>query len=436
MYFLVFTMKLFLYLSEILGSKIVDRDGKIVGKLCDVSMRMNAEVYPRASGIVIEQGRLKHTYAHVPFEHVSQLDEEISLDIPVGEIEFQNKWWKNDFTLCADVLDQQVVDTDHQKVVRVNDVHLLRVDNRLYLAHVDVGLRGIVRRLEWTPLVDAMVKLCSPQSKYLTREDFISWKNTQVLTSGRYKNVLRLDVARKKLSQIPAADLAEIMEDLDIYEKLSLFKSLETPVQRKVFTDLATQEKQDLIEQLSDMEAADLLENIPADEATDVLSTLSKEKMLQLTRRMENETAKELRMLLGFAKDSAGGLMTTEYLYLMREGTVADALKIIKDNVNFPGNVYHIYVVDDNHRLLGSTSLRRLINENAERPILEVCLPKNIFVRTDDGMEEIALLLEKYKFSSIPVVDNHEVLQGVITTDDVMEELIALAWSKYKEKLV
>ncbi len=429
-------MKLFLYLSEILGSAIIDRDGRSVGKLCDVAMRINSEVYPRASGLVVKKGLFRHQYAHVPFDHVAQLTEKITLNIPAADIQFQKKWWKGDFTLCVDVLDQQVVDTDNQKVVRVNDVHLLRVDNRLYLAHVDVGLRGIIRRLEWTGLVDLIVKIFAPRSNYLTQEDFISWKNTQILTAGRYKNVLRLDVARKKLSQIPAADLAEIMEDLDIYEKLALFKSLETIVQRKVFTDLATQEKQDLIEQLSDMEAADLLENIPADEATDVLSTLSKEKILHLTHRMENETAKELRKLLGFAKDSAGGLMTTEYLYLTREGTVADALKIIKDHASFPGNIYHIYVVDEGHRLLGSTSLRRIINEDPVKPILEVCLPKNIFVKTDDGMEEIALLLEKYKFSSIPVVDDNTVLQGVITTDDVMEELIALAWSKYKEKLV
>jgi magnesium transporter len=111
-------------------------------------------------------------------------------------------------------------------------------------------------------------------------------------------------------------------------------------------------------------------------------------------------------------------------------------MAMIKDHVNSPGNIYTLYVVDDEHRLVGSTSLRRFINEDPQRPILEVCFPKNVFVRTDDGMEEVALLLEKYKFLSIPVVDAHEVLQGVITTDDVMEELIALAWSKYKEKLV
>lgn len=429
-------MKLFVFLSEILNSRVCDRDGKCVGTLSDIEMRISPEVYPRAAGFVIKRGLFFKKYAYVDCEKLEVIDKYFKLKVAFEELSFGTKQSKSDFSLCNDVLDQQVVDTDNQKVVRVNDVHLLRVDNRLYLAHVEIGLRGLVRRLEWTPVVDWLVKLFRSGSPYLMREEFIPWKNTQVLRAGRYKNVLRLDVARKKLAQIPAADLADIMEDLDIFEKLALFKSLDVVTQRRVFTDLATQEKQDLIEQLTDREAADLLENIPADEATDVLSTLPKDQMLKLTRQMETATAKELRKLLGFAKDSAGGLMTTEYLSLFQNASVADALKLIKDNVNFVGNIYYLYVVDDNHRLLGSTSVRKFINEDPGKPIMDVCYSKNIFVNTDDGMEEIALLLEKYKFSSVPVVDEREVLQGVITTDDVMEELISLAWSKYKEKLI
>ncbi len=429
-------MKLFVFLSEILGNRVIDCNGRDTGKLCDVAMQISAEVYPRAAGFIVERGALKKKYAYVDSEKVALIDEEFKLKIPANELSFEKKRWENDFTLCHDVLDRQVVDTDNKKVVRVNDIHLLRVDNRLHLAHVDVGLRGIVRRLDWTPVIDGVVRFFRPKSSYLTREDFIPWKNTQVLSAGHHKNVLRLDVARQKMSQIPAADLAEIMEDLDIFEKLALFKSLDVPTQRRVFTALATQEKQALIEQLTDQEAADLLENIPADEATDVLSTLPKEQMLKLTKCMETTTAKELRKLLGFAKDSAGGLMTTEYLSLSKDATVADAMKLIKDNINFVGNIYYIYVVDNEQKLVGSTSLRRFINEDPQKSIMEVSAPKSVVVNTDDGMEEIALLLEKYKFSSIPVVDSKGVLQGVITIDDVMEELISLTWSKYKEKLI
>lgn len=428
-------MKLFIYLSEILNSRVADSNGVIIGKLHDIAMRISEEVYPRPEAYIVERGFIKKEYAHIKVDDVQEINKTFKLRIPIEDIQFKKTRLKYDFTLCNDILDQQVVDTDHQKVVRVNDVHLLRVDNNLYPAHVDIGLRALVRRLGWTYFIDMIVKLVSPQSNYLTREDFIPWKNTQVLTSGRYRNVLRLDVARKKLSQIPPTELAEIMEDLDIFEKSSLFKSLDVEVQRKVFADLATQEKNDLIDQMDDSEAVSLIENIPADEATDLLLSLPKEKTWQLMRLMESQTSRKLRKLLGFAKDSAGGLMTTEYLCLKEDALVKDAIKAIKDNVQYPGNIYHIYIIDDQQHLIGATSLRQFINADPDTPIMETCPPGKVFVHTDDGMEEIALLLEKYKFSSIPVLDEEEVLQGVITSDDVMEELIALAWSKYKEKL-
>jgi len=428
-------MQLFLFLSEILKTEIYDSRDQVVGKLKDISIRLTEEVYPKATGLIIERGFLRKEYASININDLVVTHQKFKLALPADRIHFQDKPVKFDFTLCQDILDQQLVDIHNRKVVRVNDVHMLRVDNQLFVAHVDVGMRGLVRRLEWTPFVDALVRLVKPRSAYLTGEEFIPWKNTQLLTTDRQKNVLRLDIAHKKLSKIPPMELAEIMEDLDVFEQLSLLKSLDVELRSRVFADLATQEKHDLIEQMDDPEAVTLLENIPADEATDLLLTLPKEKTLQLISRMESRKSRKLRKLLGFARDSAGGLMTTEYLSLKPNARVKDALDLIKNNLQYPGNIYHLYVVDENNRLLGSTSLRQFFNVDPEAPIMETCYPKRIFVRTDDGMEEIALMLEKYKFSSVPVCSEDDTLQGVITTDDVLEELISIAWKKYKEKL-
>jgi magnesium transporter len=162
---------------------------------------------------------------------------------------------------------------------------------------------------------------------------------------------------------------------------------------------------------------------------------LPREKTHRLMRLLGSETNKKLRKLLSFAKDSAGGLMTTEYLFMKPDATVADGIKKIKDNVNFPGSIFFLFMVDDNHKYLGTTSLRRFMNASPDQLLIETCYPENIFVYTGDGVEEVALLLERYKTSSIPVLNQEEILQGIITIDDVMEELISLAWAKYKEKL-
>ena len=428
-------MRLFVYLSEILGTKIIDAKGALVGHLCDVSMSMKEEVFPRADSLIVKKGLFIKEYAKIPLVDVMDKEKEFTVKEGVENIVFQKETFRPEFSLCRDLLDQQVVDTHDQKVVRVNDVHLLRVDHQLYLAHVDVGFRGLVRRLGWASFVDSIVKAFNRQAVYLKEEEFISWRHSQVLTLGRNKNVLRSAMARQKLSKIPPTQLADIMEDLDIFEKLSLFKSFNVDLQRKVFTDMVPQEKEELVDQLDDDEAGNLLENIPADEATDLLHNLPKEKTAQLMRHMHSKTSKELRKLLGFEQDSAGGLMTAEYLYLEKDATVKDAMQLIKDNVDYPGNIFHVYIVDERHKLIGASSMRRFINEEEETPLIDTCYANKIFVRTDDDVEEVALLLEKYKFSSIPVLNEDDVLQGVITIDDVMEELISLAWRKYKDQI-
>ncbi len=428
-------MELFSFFSDILGKKVIGKNNVCVGVLCDIGMKVGKDVYPKSHNLIIKKGFSGKRFAQVAWEDIVEINRVVKLSVSFEEVKYQKDRPRDELTLCVDVLDQQVVDTDDQKVVRVNDVNFLKVDNYFYLAHVDVGTRGLVRRLGWTGFIDGLVRFLSPKSPYLTKEDFIPWKHTQVLTLGRTKNVLRLNISKEKLAQIPSAELAEIMEDLDIFEKYSLFKSLDTSVQSKVFSDLSTPEQEEIIDQMKIEEAGDLLEIIPSDDAVDLLLSLPKEKTLSLMRVMETQKSKKLRELLGFERDSAGGLMTTEYLCLPQNALVKDALKMVQENAQSSTNIYHLYIVDDQHRLVGFTSLRRFINADSWIPIVDTCFPKNIFVRTDDGMEEIALLLEKYKISIIPVLDENNILKGVITIDDVLEELISIAWGKYKEKL-
>lgn len=429
-------MKLFLYFSDILRMDVIDSKGAWAGELFDLAANPQGDIYPRTTEIIIRRGLLHRQYARIRWEDVAYIEDEIRLKIPADAIAFEKNIPLLDFTMRRDILDQQVVDTDNQKVVRVNDVQLLRVDNQLYLAHVDVGLRALVRRLEWTEVIDALVKVGNPKAPYLIHEDLIGWKNTQILPKlGRMKSVLKLDVAKNKLSGIPPSALADIMQDLDIFARLSLFKSLDVAFQSKVFTDLSPDFKVELIDQLADSESALLIQSIPADEATDLLMRLPRAKTHQLMRLMGNETSKQLRKLLTFSKDSAGGLMTTEYLWLKVDATVGEALEKIKANTNTPGSIYFLYIVDDAHKLIATTSVRRFIAEPLDKKLIETAYKEDVFVYTDDSVEEVALLLEQYKFISIPVLNHEEIMQGVITIDDVMEELIALVWSKYKEKL-
>jgi len=429
-------MKLFIYFSTIVGLSVLDAQGKRMGILHDIVMNPQGDIYPKATQLIIKRGLLMREFALVSWEDVTHIEQEVRLKISVEGIKFQREPFRCDFTLRRDILDQQIVDTDNQKVERVNDIHLLRVDNQLYAAHMDVGMRALVRRLGWTAVVDVLVRLVKPKAPYLTHEELVAWKNTQVLPKlGVLKSVVKLGVSKNKLSSIPPIALADIMQDLDIFARLSLFKSLDTALQSKVFADMPLSAKQELIEQIDEREVSQLIATIPADEATDLLMKLPREQSQQLMRLMETETSKKLRKLLGFAEDSAGGLMTTEYLCVKQDATVADGWAKIKENANAQVSVYFLYIVDEAHKYLGTTSLRRFINEDSTVPLIKTCYREDIYVYTDAPMEEVALLLERYKFTSLPVLNQDHILQGVITIDDVLEELITIAWSKYKEKL-
>jgi CBS domain-containing protein/sporulation protein YlmC with PRC-barrel domain len=429
-------MELFVYFSKMIGCNVQDNRGSWVGRLHDIAMNPNSDIYPKASDLIIRRGSFSREYARVNWEDIASIEKDIRLKITSDRIKFSREMPKSDFTLRRDIFDQQVVDIDDQRVVRVNDIYLLRVDNQLYAANVDVGLRAIFRRLGWTGIVDLIVSIINSKSPYLTQEELIPWKATQILPKlGRMRSVLKLDVTKNKLSSIPPAALADIIQDLDLFARVSVFKSIDSVLQNKVFTDMTLAYKEELIEQLSEGEVANLITNIPADEATDLLMKLPREKTHHLMGLLGTETNKKLRKLLGFAQNSAGGLMTAEYLTLKADATVADALQKIKDNINFPGTIFFLYIVDDNYKYLGTTSLRRFFNEDPQSLLLKTCYPENIHVYTDDSVEQVALLLERYKSSSIPVLNSQDILQGIITIDDVLEELISLAWHQYKEKL-
>ncbi len=429
-------MKIFIYFSELIKKRVVDINGKPAGKLFDISLNLTAEIYPKASALIISQGILfGKRFCEVTWDNVEEFDGTIKLKIPCSNLKFQKSLPQFDFSINIDFLDQQVVDISNQKVVRVNDVHLLRVDHQIYLAHVDVGLRGLVRRLGCEIFIDFFARLINSKANYLSREDLISWKHTQPLSIGRTKNVIRLDIARQKLSQIPPPQLQEIMLDLDREQRLSLFKSLDSAFKQKLFSEFNLEIQQEILDKLDGKETVLILDSMPADEAADLLLSLNREKVEKLLVLMETNKSKKLSQLLGYSSDSAGGLMTTEYISIDKNATVEQALQKLREPTPKAETIYYIFILDEQNHLIAITSLRRLLIANLTKSVLEASFPKHIFVHTDDSVKEVAYLMDKHKCSAIPVVNKDNVMQGVITVDDVLGRVIPLAWRRFRKKI-
>jgi len=243
---------------------------------------------------------------------------------------------------------------------------------------------------------------------------------------------IKVDVPHKQFSRIPAADLGEIFLDLNINHQIALFKSVDVISKAKIFMNIDLKRQKSLVEELEDKEVVEILSNLPSDEATDFLERISRQKTNHLLSLMESKYSKKLSELLGYSSDSAGGLMVTEFFSFSKDATIESVLKQIKERAFKVEPAQFVYIVDENNHLVGSTNFRRMMLAEPSDPITKAAFPKTYFVHPDSSVKEIAYLMERYKYYTIPVVDEGNVLQGIVTVDDVLSQVIALAWRRLK----
>ena len=424
---------MFLYFSELLKKDVKSSDGKIVGKLWDVTVTAN-EIYPRFVELIICDGLFNRKYASVPWKSVAEMDDDMILDKSLSEISFSSRVKAHDFLLKRDVLDQQVVDTFNHKVRRVNDIHLLKVEHDLMVAHVDIGLRGLMRRLDWEPVVDLVVRSFDKRSEYLSEDNLVSWKSVQPVSVNPASMTMKLSFSEKQLLAIPAVDLAEMMLDLNFNQRLILFKTLDLKTKAKIFENLDNKDREEILKELDKKEAAAIISNMPSDNAADLMEALPNQMVRNLLTLMESTMARKLSTLLGYSGDSAGGIMTAEYVFVHDTATIESALDHVRHHTKEQDTVPYIYIIDSKSRLKGATTVRRLLAWELKDTVIKAAFPKVLSISLGSSVKDIAFMMDKYKLSSIPVVDENKVMHGVITMDDILSRVIAIAWRKRKPK--
>jgi len=425
---------MFIYFSRLMDSEVIDKDGCLAGTIYDIVVKP-AEVYPQSSTLIIRKSFPNRKYASVNWGDIFELTEkETRLKIGQSEIKFKEEHNnKEELTLRRDILDQQVVDTHNHKVIRINDIHLLFVEHALMVAHVDISTRGLLRRLGFERIADFLVKLVNKDAHYLKKEQLISWKYIQPLSINPASMTIKVNVPEKQFSNIPAADLGDIFLDLNIKQQVILFKSFDARTQARIFSHIDFKTQKLLIEELNDKQIVEILNNAPSDEVTDFLERLPKDKTERYLGLMESKYSKRLSQLLGYSNDSAGGLMTTEYMAFHKNTPIESVLAQIKERVFKVEPAQFVYIVDENNRLVGCTNFRRMMLASPQEPLEKAAFPKIYFVQINSSVKEVAYLMEKYKYYAIPVVDDNHILQGIITVDDILSQLISFAWRRLKK---
>ena len=405
------------YLSNLLGKPVVSGSGRTVGRLKDIVV-LATEVYPPVTKIVVERRREKIV---LPVQDVKIVTEDaVTLH---GEIEAarQETIGPEELPLAQTILDRQVVDIEGRRVVRVNDLEVASLANRLVLVAADVGSRGLLRRLGLEGPVVAIARLFGRQ----VQGKRIAWDQVHMISSGAHP--LQLKLARDRLAALHPADLAEIASQLTAAERADLFGSLPEEAAADAITELDTELQVAILEDLDKERASDILEEMVPDEAADLLGDMPEQQAQDLLGRMEPEEAADVKELMRYREDTAGGLMTTEWVAIP-EGLTADAaiarLRGISPDAE---TIYYVYVTDEEGRLAGVLSLRELIVLQGDQPIAPRVVRDAVRVGVEASAEEVAQLMNKYDLMAVPVVDEHDRLRGIVTVDDVMDLVLPQA---------
>jgi Mg/Co/Ni transporter MgtE len=196
--------------------------------------------------------------------------------------------------------------------------------------------------------------------------------------------------------------------------------------------EVAPEKQVSLLQEMESARAADILEEMDPDDAADVLGDMSAEKQQELLGAMQPAERGEVRELLGYPEDTAGGIMTTEYLAVPVSFTVAQTMARVRAAAREVDVINYIYVVADmqSEELLGVVSLRDLIVASPETPIRQLMNDDPVTLRVDDGQEHAARVIAKYNLVAAPVVDDRHRLQGIVTVDDAIDIILPTAWKK------
>jgi CBS domain-containing protein/sporulation protein YlmC with PRC-barrel domain len=322
-----------------------------------------------------------------------------------------------------DVLDQQIIDVNNRKVVRVNDVDFdiepTDGHTELRVVAVNVGFAAAVRRLLQGTMSKHKIRLIT--KGFSTRT--ILWEFVNLIESDPARRV-KLRISYDRLAALHPADIADILEELSYNEQKAVIESLDEETAAHALSEIPTKMQADLLESIPTEKAADIVEEMPPDEAADVLNQLSPETSAEVLADMEKDEAKEVRELLAFEENTAGSMMTTEYVVVHDSATVEGAIEALR---NFEGPVeaiHQVFMIDKETALTGAVPLGRIVLAASSTPLMDLASEPLISVQVEQSVKSVVDLFHKYNLMSLPVVDEERHLLGIVTADDVLERVI------------
>ena len=410
-----------LALSELLGATVYDPSGAASGRVREVTLAPQ-EDRARISSLIV---KTKSGNRVLAFASVSQINGGVRATTSPKDWPAANGT-EGLFLLERDLLDQQVIDINGRKVVRVNDVDLQLDSQRisgqaqpiLRVHSVDVGARGAIRRLlrgiAPRTAVQVLLGRIPPRA--------IPWNFVDVIETDPARRV-KLNISHDGLAKLHPADIADIVEDLAPDERQAVFQTLDEETAAEALEEVEPKVQKSIVESLDSGRAADIVEEMDPDAAADLLNELPEERTEQILVQMEPEAQQDVVELLEHKEETAAGHMTTQFLALPVTATVQNAVDSMRE---FEGGVEAlstIYLVDSKGTLVGAVPLARIVLVHPSTAMLSLTQEPLILTQEVTSENEVAELFDKYNLLTLPVVNKQSKLVGVVTSDDVISML-------------
>ena len=401
-----------LYLSQVLGRPIYDSSRDRIATISDILVRYGDDDHPPVIGVV---ARMRRRDFFISDNKISELGEHgVRMNSAVVDLTpFERR--EGEVLLGKDVLDNQLIDVDGKRVVRVNDVQLIDTGDHWRVSGADVSLQGFLRRL-------------MPKGFYGSGRpvEVIDWADVGYLATDTATATVQLKSSKDKLSRLHPVEIAQLAETLSPVHRTEVVESLDDEIAADTLEEMSTEAQARILEEMDEERAADILEEMSPDDAVDVLDEMSDEKSEQLFSLMEDEERADVAELMPFEHDTAGGLMTTEFVVFPQGLTVGETIIRLREMAETPNMIYYLYVVETegSWKLKGLISLRSLILADPLRKLSEVMRSEFRFAHPSDSAEEVAQIISEYNLLALPVVDDEGDIAGIVTVDDAMEILL------------
>ncbi len=401
-----------LYLSQILGSPIFDAEGEKIAFIKDVIVKYGEEDYPPLLGIV---ARYRRRNFFMPQSKITALDKNgAKINSVILNLQpFTRR--EGEVLLAKDVLDNQLIDVDGKRVVRVNDVQIIAAGTRWRVTGADVSLQGFLRRL-------------MPVGFYGSNRivEVLDWADVGYLATDKSSVAVKLKSSKDKLSRLHPVEIAQLAERLSPVHRTEIVESLDDEIAADTLEEMSTENQARILEEIERERAADILEEMSPDDAVDVLGEMDEDRAQELFDLMEDEEKADVAELMFFEHDTAGGLMTTEFVTFPKDLTVAEAIARLRETAETPNMIYYLYVVEEENswKLAGLISLRSLILADPTYPLSAVMRDQFQFAHPNDDAEDVAQTIAEYNLLALPVIDDLGEIAGIVTVDDAMEILL------------